>query len=123
MDMLIVLLILCLFVQQLMFVLSNKSLAFKKIQYPVYIIILSFIAVCAKAKYQSKAIEDSERENVIFFVSLLNKMIGVHVIFFLLDYSTTDKCYLYLYYYILQLFVLRLVSREKVAVHVCAPQL
>ena len=69
MDMLIVLLILCLFVQQLMFVLSNKSLAFKKIQYPVYIIILSFIAICAKAKYQSKAIEDSERENVIFFLS------------------------------------------------------
>ena len=80
MDMLIVLLILCLFVQQLMFVLSNKSLAFKKIQYPVYIIILSFIAICAKAKYQSKAIEDSERENGIFFY-LLNK-IGVHVIFF-----------------------------------------
>ena len=69
MDMLIVLLILCLFVQQLMFVLSNKSLVFKKIQYSVYyIIILSFIAICAKAKYQSKAIEDSERENVIFFL-------------------------------------------------------
>ena len=84
MDMLIVLLILCLFVQQLMFVLSNKSLVFKKIQYSVYyIIILSFIAICAKAKYQSKAIEDSERENVIFFFfNLLNEMIGVHVIFF-----------------------------------------
>ena len=69
MDMLIVLLILCLFVQQLMSVLSNKSLAFKKIQYSVYIIVLSFIAICAKAKYQSKVKEDSERENVIFFLT------------------------------------------------------